>query len=108
MDNKGPFVSLKDIIESTREFIKGAKRIEFFTKGIIVKSILGKITEVEVEAQRMKEVFPDITVIIVDREKTMIISGELNYASEYFFIRVLNRRDTVDFLLELERFKVAK
>jgi predicted RNA-binding protein len=110
MENKGPLLNIEDIMKSNKEFVKGAERIEVFTHGAIVKSLLGIPTteEIEVEAPKMKQIFPNITVIIVDREKTMIISGELNYVPEYFWTVTLNRRDTVDFLLELERFKAAK
>ncbi|MCK4355351.1 hypothetical protein KAW43_03360 [Candidatus Parcubacteria bacterium] len=110
MENKGPLLNIEDIMERTKKFVKGAERIEVFTRGAIVKSLLGIPTteEIEVEAPKMKQIFPNITVIIVGREKTMIISGELNYVPDYFWMVTLNRKDTVDFLLELERFKAAK
>jgi hypothetical protein len=105
MESKGPLLSILEIKEKIIKFCESAEKVEIFAKSKISKSFFGEILErCEVEIPKMANKFPFITIIVVDRDEAMIISGDLDYISHYFWVDMFNHSKTVDLLSELEKF----
>ena len=103
--NTGPLFDITGVKEKINDFVTGAANIEVYSKHVADNFFLGTR---EYKETMMDERFPDITVIVVDRKKTMIIGRNLDCQNSWAFIGTLNLRQTESFLIELPAFFIKQ